>query len=323
MAGFATFLKNYAKGGFSPYSLLSAAFGKSPFGQTGFVGSLLNKYTGAGLTGAEKEANAFSAEQAQKQLDFQQQMRDTQYQSAVNDMRSAGVNPALMYGSGASGNSVPSGAMATSTAPQNGDFVGLLGQIANLSLLKAQRDNIKEDTNLKKQTALERQENIKSIRANAKATLKSIEVMEANIRKSNLESDAQEIANRFIQSEKEIGLMISGLTASEIDARISEIDAKISLLSAEEKATLQSISESRAKIRQYLSQASLNDEQRNEVKALTKKVEQETENLSKNSTLTDKDIEFYEWNHGSEISGFGVKPGTRYIPSQKQRDKNR
>lgn len=149
MAGFGTFLKNYVKGGFSPYSLLSAAFGKSPFGNSGFLGSMLNKYTGAGLTGAEKEANAFSAEQAQKQMDFQQQMRDTQYQSAVSDMRAAGVNPALMYGSGASGNVAPAGASASSIAPANGDFVGLLGQIANLSLLNEQRKNIKADTKQK------------------------------------------------------------------------------------------------------------------------------------------------------------------------------
>ena len=53
MAGLGTFIKNYAKGGFSPYALLSAAFGKSPFGNSGFLGSMLNKYTGAGLTGAE------------------------------------------------------------------------------------------------------------------------------------------------------------------------------------------------------------------------------------------------------------------------------
>ena len=160
MAGLGTFIKNYAKGGFSPYALLSAAFGKSPFGNSGFLGSMLNKYTGAGLTGAEKEANAFSAEQAQKQMDFQQQMRDTQYQSAVNDMRAAGVNPALMYGSGASGNVAPAGAAASSTAPSNGDFVGLLGQIANLSLLNEQKKNIRADTKQKIASAAREQSEV-------------------------------------------------------------------------------------------------------------------------------------------------------------------
>ena len=83
----------------------------------GFFKNLTKSWSGSGLTQAEQEANAFTAQQAQNQMDFQQQMRDTQYQSAVADMRAAGVNPALMYGSGANGNSAMSGAMASSVTP--------------------------------------------------------------------------------------------------------------------------------------------------------------------------------------------------------------
>ena len=55
------------------------------------LGSLWNKLTGAGLTGAEREANMFTsqenaiarefnASQAQQQMAFQESMANTQYQ---------------------------------------------------------------------------------------------------------------------------------------------------------------------------------------------------------------------------------------------------
>lgn len=59
---------------------------------------------------------------AQRQMDFQERMRDTTYQSAVAGMEEAGLNPALMYGSGAAAQA-PSG---TSFTPPN-----LLGGIAS------------------------------------------------------------------------------------------------------------------------------------------------------------------------------------------------
>jgi len=54
-------------------------------------------------------ANAASASQAQAQMDFQERMRATQYQTAVEDMQKAGLNPMLAYSQGGAG--TPSGAM--------------------------------------------------------------------------------------------------------------------------------------------------------------------------------------------------------------------
>lgn len=56
-------------------------------------------------------ANAASAEQAAKQMAFQERMRDTQYQTAVKDMKSAGLNPMLAYSQGGAG--TPTGAMGS------------------------------------------------------------------------------------------------------------------------------------------------------------------------------------------------------------------
>lgn len=54
--------------------------------------------------------NAFSAEQAQKQMDFQKMMSDTAHQREVADLQAAGLNPVLS--AGGSGAQTTSGAMA-------------------------------------------------------------------------------------------------------------------------------------------------------------------------------------------------------------------
>lgn len=53
----------------------------------------------------------FNATEAQKARDYQTEMSNTAYQRAVKDMQAAGLNPALMLGSG--GASTPSGSAAS------------------------------------------------------------------------------------------------------------------------------------------------------------------------------------------------------------------
>lgn len=121
-------------------------FGKS--GKlAGAAESFVNQQTGAHLTGAQTEANAFTAEQAQLNRDWQTEMSNTAYQRQVADMRAAGVNPALAMQS-ASGAVTPSGASGASVSPSQGASMSDLMQAMLLKkqgkLLDAQAKQAKD-----------------------------------------------------------------------------------------------------------------------------------------------------------------------------------
>jgi len=67
-------------------------------------------------------ANQASAEQAQRRMDFQERMRSTQYQTAIEDMQKAGLNPMLAYSQGGAG--TPSGAMGQVSTAKVGNAIG-------------------------------------------------------------------------------------------------------------------------------------------------------------------------------------------------------
>ena len=63
----------------------------------------------------------FNAQQTQAQMDFQERMRKTQYQTSVQDLMAAGLNPMLAYTQGGAG--TPSGASAQSQAQPVHDVI--------------------------------------------------------------------------------------------------------------------------------------------------------------------------------------------------------
>lgn len=88
------------------------------------------------------KARDFSAAQAQIQREYQERLSSSAYQRAMQDMRKAGLNPALLYSrmggastpsgagvasSAASAGSTPSGSRAMSPASSTGQLALLLG----------------------------------------------------------------------------------------------------------------------------------------------------------------------------------------------------
>ena len=108
----------------------------------GIVTSGAGKYLGTNLTGAEREANEFTAQEAQKQRDWETEMSNTAFQRQVADMQKAGVNPALAMTGGASGASTPSGASAQSVSPGTG--ADIMPMLLNYKLGKYRIDTDKE-----------------------------------------------------------------------------------------------------------------------------------------------------------------------------------
>lgn len=68
--------------------------------------------------------NAWSAEQAQKQMDFQREMSNTAHQREIADLKAAGLNPVLSAKLG--GASTPNGAMASGDTSGTSALVDLL-----------------------------------------------------------------------------------------------------------------------------------------------------------------------------------------------------
>lgn len=90
------------------------------FNLGGFIGDIAGSLFGNALAeNRQEDQQAFNAEEAAKQRAWQEQMRGTQYQTAVKDMQAAGLNPMLAYHLGGAG--TPSGATASSGIASPGE----------------------------------------------------------------------------------------------------------------------------------------------------------------------------------------------------------
>lgn len=116
------------------------------------IGSLVTNLFNKGNVDKQMQ---FSAQQAQQQEAFQEQMSNTAWQRGMADMKAAGLNPILAYQKGPA--SSPTGAMAgTPSVPgvQNslGDAVSTAMSIKHVGeqveLMKDQQDQTKKQTRL-------------------------------------------------------------------------------------------------------------------------------------------------------------------------------
>lgn len=201
-----------------PGNQLSQGLTGSPLlGSSGHLSSWLNKKTGAALTGAEREANAFNAEQSQLAFERELSADSTRYQRSVADMQAAGLNP-MLAASGSIGGSVnASPASSVSPVAENlGSLLSFAAQMKSLSiqnkLADAEIANKNADTESKK---IDNSFNLSTM--DARAILlgdshernlweRNVAEMDANTRKSyyaQLEAQSREYINN-LRSERDL-----------------------------------------------------------------------------------------------------------------------
>lgn len=98
----------------------------------------------------QQDTNRQNIRLAREQMGFQERMRNTSWQSAVEDMRKAGLNPALAYQQG--GAATPAGASATVQNPVSSALQGLRAK-KELALLDAQVKSAEAQADIDAETA--------------------------------------------------------------------------------------------------------------------------------------------------------------------------
>lgn len=145
---------------------------------------------GIGMLGGLFQNSAQSA-MADKQMNFQREMSNTQYQRGVTDMKAAGLNPMLAYSQG--GASAPSGAMANVGNVGESVVRGMQSTVSSAkeaSTMKATLANIEADTIAKTASAQSSLESAKLASANSATVLGTLP---SNISKAIAEATTAEL----------------------------------------------------------------------------------------------------------------------------------
>lgn len=231
------------------------------------------------LTGAEREQNAFNAQQAQlnrdfeaaqvqQQMDFQSRMANTQWQRGVQDMQAAGLNPALAYNQG--GAVAPSGAAAAGSLAQGSgrgipmtmsDILSAMRLKKEMQLLESQAKNTDADTDLKKSQKsgldIENASKPAVIASQLKINEREAERISAATRELLASADGQEILNSWRPA-----LFANEIASGEVSrqqglAAIVRIQSELGVLDAQRRSYEADITLKAAQRVLNLAQASL------------------------------------------------------------------
>lgn len=145
-----------------------------------------------------QQRNQMELNEQSKRLALEQ-WQDTNYEAQRNQLEKAGLNAGLLYGMGGSGGATTQtgsgGSAASGSAPNVQQPYMDIGQMAQIALMKAQKENIEADTANKKGQAENQPLTGKNITANTVGqeitnTVKT-QTQEADINKAQAESNKE------------------------------------------------------------------------------------------------------------------------------------
>lgn len=142
-----------------------------------------------------------------------QMWKDTNYWAQVEEMKKAGLNPALLYGMGGGGGATAhsaSGNVTGGNAPTGGqEVIQGVGMGIQTALMDAQRKNIEADTKLKEATA-EKTSGVDTEKTTAETTVikatNELQKMDITLHEQTLWERINEIVSRSIE-QQEKGIM--------------------------------------------------------------------------------------------------------------------
>lgn len=184
--------------------------------------------TGSGMTTAQTEAADINALEAEKQRNWEEQMSNTEVQRRVSDMRSAGINPYMMFG-GLSAASTPSGASASVSSPTSGNTISNLLEL----VFAKQRADINKA---------------------------QIKVLESQANRNNAEADNLGANTSGVELDNE-------WKQKTLDARVESESLKNSLTDSERAKNWQLINESKERSNLAIEQAKTEEEKREAFRA--------------------------------------------------------
>lgn len=161
--------------------------------------------TGGALSNAKSvaETNEKQMQLANQQMAFQERMSNSAYQRAVEDMRKAGLNPALAYQNG--GASQPSGAMAQLTAPRKGDVgAGLLNTAKSIATGIPEIKTQQTQATLNQANATSAEANAQKLTANAQESIQYKQLIQQQTEKAKHDTKTAKLNSQ--QTEMETAL---------------------------------------------------------------------------------------------------------------------